>query len=406
MDAVRLTPDAFANRISAFLLESLPIRPDRNAFSRASRRLVRAVVATTARTGHHGARLTLSAGRAARHRALGITQPDRRGSEPQTSESEGIDEALSQQDGRLKFAKGDVLICLANLWDYMDYRYLAEICQKDGVKFICVIYDVIAVELPHTTPGPPHVYHRHWVEVGHVAHRLICISAHVKRKYTELIAAPNDLAPSLTHALLPNFLAERAAEIGEQPVRALMGKTFVVYCSTIETRKNHQVLLQAWDAMRQDIGIDALPVLVLVGKWGWGTEAVRLLVERNWRLRPKLLVLDVVSDAALIWLYRHARFSVFPALAEGFGLGAAESLAFGTPVVISTCPALAEATEGLMPAIPPLDFMGWARELTRLVTDDAYLAELRGRAANFHGAAYDTFAKEIKRAAVSPSVAA
>src|SRR3977135_1593860 len=102
-----------------------------------------------------------------------------------------------------------------------------------------------------------------------------------------------------------------------------------------------------------------------------------MLLERHWRLRSHLRVLDSVSDAELIWLYRNARFSVFPSHAGGFGLGAAESLSFGTPVVISDNPALVEATEGLMPAHDPLDFPSWYDDLRSLITDDARLDELR-----------------------------
>jgi len=90
--------------------------------------------------------------------------------------------------------------------------------------------------------------------------------------------------------------------------------------------------------LRQDVESEDVLILVFAGGWGWGTETVELLVQRNWRLRKHLRVLGQVSDAELIWLYRNALFSVFPSYAEGFGLGAAESLSFGTPVVISDCP--------------------------------------------------------------------
>jgi glycosyltransferase involved in cell wall biosynthesis len=96
-------------------------------------------------------------------------------------------------------------------------------------------------------------------------------------------------------------------------------------------------------------------------------------------------VLESVSDPELAWLYRHAAFTLFPSLAEGYGMPVAESLAFGTPVVIADHPALHEAAEGLMPAIDPLDFPAWEREIVRLLTDAAYLEELRRRARQYSG---------------------
>jgi len=200
----------------------------------------------------------------------------------------------------------------------------------------------------------------------------------------------------MSQACLPNFLYARKDEIGEKLTPDLLGRRFVVFCSTIETRKNHQLLIQIWERLRQEVTGEILPVLVFVGSWGWGTETVRLLSERNWRLRRHLRILNDISDQALIWLYRNARFTVFPSLAEGFGLPVSESLSFGTPVVVGNCPALIEASEGLMPAYDPLDLPAWLLEIRRLVLDDEYLRCLRERAASYRGPSYDDFADAIR----------
>jgi glycosyltransferase involved in cell wall biosynthesis len=238
--------------------------------------------------------------------------------------------------------------------------------------------------------------HRHWIELGHLSSHLLAISRHTARSYQRLIAEPNDLPAPISQAYLPNFLKEHASTIGEVPVADLDGRPFVVYCSTIEIRKNHQLLLNVWDRLQHEISADRLPLLVFVGRWGWHTEIVRLLIERNWRLRRHVRVLDRVSDAELIWLYRNARFTVFPSYAEGFGLAAAESLSFGTPVVVSDCPALVEATEGLMPAHDPQDFAAWCADIRSLATDDARLGELRAAVEQYRGPAYDEFAKALR----------
>jgi glycosyltransferase involved in cell wall biosynthesis len=264
------------------------------------------------------------------------------------------------------------------------------------VRFVSVVFDVIAMQHPFTTPAPLHLYHRHWVEIGHCAAHLLAISEFSAAQYREFIAEPNGLSTPMSHAHLPNFLRDRAEEIGDTPVSRLLGRSFVVFCSTIETRKNHQLLLHLWDRLRLEFDTAALPVLVFVGKWGWGTETVRLLSERNFRLRPHLLILNSVSDAELIWLYRHARFTLFPALSEGYGLAAAESLSFGTPVVIADCPALVEATEGLMPAHDPLDFAAWLAEIRSLIREEARLDELRAAAARYRGPPYAAFADAVR----------
>jgi glycosyltransferase involved in cell wall biosynthesis len=382
--------------LSRRAMRLLPIRAEHTVARRVATRLLRTVTLAAGR----GLYRVLVAAAALKHRVTGfsgrLAAPDLEISSWQQPK---------RDNDSSPFQTGDVLISAGNTWDYMDYRYLARTIRQVGIRFISVVYDVAAMELPFVTPSPAHLYHRHWVEIGHVSERLIAISRFTAESYDRFISKPNGIDVSVDYAPLPNFLRERAAEIGETMMQSLEGRKFILYCSTIEVRKNHILLLHLWEELRQRVSPEQLPILIFVGKWGWSTEAVRLVVDGNWRLRSHLRVMTNVSDAELIWLYRHARVTVFPSLTEGFGLAAAESLSFGTPVIISNCPALQEATEQLMPAFHPHDFMGWLRELERLILDDSYLDTLREAAARFRGPAYDAFAAQIRDAALAPPAA-
>ncbi|PZW45871.1 glycosyltransferase involved in cell wall biosynthesis [Humitalea rosea] len=291
-----------------------------------------------------------------------------------------------------------VLVIAGNPWDWLDFDHLDRMVRERGLKVISVVYDVIAVDLPWATPGTPDIYHRFFVEMGHLAHAIVTISAYTAERYRAVIATPNDLSPRLSSCLLPVGLAEELVPLA---VPALEGQRFVLYVSTIEARKNHRLLIDLWERLRQELPPGTLPALVFVGQWGWGTADDRNRLERNWRLRPHLRVLSRVGDAELAWLYRSAMFTVFPSHAEGFGLGAAESLAFGTPCIISTCPALVEATEGLMPALDPLDFPAWHAMVSRLVTDPAALEALRRAAGRFRPVPRDAFADHLAEIALA-----
>jgi glycosyltransferase involved in cell wall biosynthesis len=381
--AMRLSPNEFAVVSGRLFGRLVPITDDESALLRLIKRVLRRGALVVVRLAH---RIQASARQALRW-AVRCADPKKR---VESSQYKTL-QATENLDTGLLPGRGDILISMSNLWDYMDYKYLDLLCRRDGVHFVSVIYDVIAMQLPFTSPGPPHIYHRHWVEIGHLASHLLAISRYSADSYKKFITEPNGISVSLSHAYLPNFLKERSVEIGEVPVAGLDQRPFVVYCSTIEIRKNHQILLHVWDLLTEKLGPDQMPTLVFVGKWGWGTETVRQLVERNRRVRNHLRVLDSVSDAELVWLYRNARFSVFPSHSEGFGLAAAESLSFGTPVVISDCPALVEASEGLMPAHSPHDLPGWYEDIWRLVTDDVRLEELRAAAKRYRGPTYDEF---------------
>ncbi|MFC0410750.1 FkbM family methyltransferase [Roseomonas elaeocarpi] len=410
--ATRLRPQDFNTILIRDAARLLPVRPDQSGLRRLGTRILRRIGLHTARGGHavlfrgasalgHAARLGRSAVRPDNPPpGMDETLEEAAAADAPTEAAaiEAAAEAVQEApvpEGAMRFRPGDVVLSMSNTWDYMDYGYLSRICGRDGVRFVAVIYDVIAMRHPYTTPNDPHMYQRHWVEIGHLAAQLVSISEHSTDTYRRYVAEPNDLDPPIVHAYLPNFLKARAAEIGEVAIPELDGESFAFFCSTIETRKNHQLLFHAWDRLVEERGIDAVPTLVFVGKWGWGTETVRLLVERNWRWRKRLLVLDQVSDAQLIWLYRHARFTLFPSISEGFGLAAAESLSFGTPVVVSSCPALVEASEGLMPAIDPFDLPAWVDEIRSLIVDDTRLDALREAAGRYRGPAYEDFGQVV-----------
>jgi len=194
---------------------------------------------------------------------------------------------------------------------------------------------------------------------------------------------------------LGSFLREGVAEPGDEALDHLVGKPYAIYCSTIEVRKNHIMLLRVWDKLMPILG-DRLPTLVLCGRWGWKVEEVRQFLADHPALETKVQFLTGISDRQLAWLYRNARFGVFPSHVEGWGLGAAECLDFGLPVLISDAEALAEATQGLMPVIPADDFDGWCDAIQRASTDDAWLALLRaGIAATYRPTSEAEFASNL-----------
>ena len=393
LTTARITREVFAVVLSERLTRLLPVRQEHSLMRRVATRILRRSLFATGRGGH----FILSRLASSTRTLFNLARVDAASHAPRTVLPRPT-RPKAKPIGAFPFAQGDVLITMANTWDYMDYGYLTRIVRRDGVRLISVIYDVIAMEMPFTTPASVHVYHRHWVELGHLATHLVAISRHSLQSYQHFIGEPNDLAPPMSYAYLPNFLYERRHEIGETVVPSLLDRRFVVFCSTIEARKNHQLLLHLWERLRQEIDSGTLPILVLVGSWGWGVENVRLLSERNWRLRDHLRILDGLSDAQLIWLYRNACFTVFPSHSEGFGLAAAESLSFGTPVVVANCSALIEATEGLMPAYDPLDLPNWLAEMRRLIVDSSSLTSLRRKAAQYKGAHYTDFAYAIRDA--------
>ena len=108
------------------------------------------------------------------------------------------------------------------------------------------------------------------------------------------------------------------------------GRPYFLFAGTIEPRKNLEMLIDAWRAIRVELSVG----LVLAGRRR--EDGLTIPIE------PGLEALGEVTDAQLASLYRGAIALIYPSHYEGFGLPVLEAMRCGTAVVISHDPALIE----------------------------------------------------------------
>lgn len=153
-----------------------------------------------------------------------------------------------------------------------------------------------------------------------------------------------------------------------EPPAALDGVNYFVVCGTIEPRKNHLTLLNAWRVLASD---PSPPKLVIVGKRGWLNGAVVETLERSVALRPHVIEAGGLSTPGLRRLLAGARALLMPSFAEGFGLPVAEALAAGTPVVASDIEAFREVGGDAIDYVDPLDGLGWLQAVRDYSTQNS-----------------------------------
>ena len=160
--------------------------------------------------------------------------------------------------------------------------------------------------------------------------------------------------------------------------------TFVVVCARrLEYRMGIDVLLEAWRAIQEQVP----ECLLLIA--GGGSRRDELAALANSLPRPDgIRLLGPVDDGTLVRLYQGATCSVVPSRAlEGFGLVVLESLACGTPPIVTDAGGLSEGVRSLDPSlvVPNEDAAALA---TRLLA--AANGQLPGRAAcRAHAESFD-----------------
>jgi glycosyltransferase involved in cell wall biosynthesis len=176
----------------------------------------------------------------------------------------------------------------------------------------------------------------------------------------------------------------------------------VLYVSTIEPRKNHRRLVEAWRRLAADGVLRGGFKLVFVGRRGWMMDEFFAALEANPEYGRSILHLAEVSDEVLRSLYRGAAFTLYPSIYEGYGLPPVESLLAGTPVIASSGGALAEVVGGSGVILDPADTDGWHREMRRMIEDTAYRASWEERARLHQPTSWDEAARRFFAAAAEP----
>ncbi|MFZ2642362.1 MAG: glycosyltransferase [Verrucomicrobiia bacterium] len=183
-----------------------------------------------------------------------------------------------------------------------------------------------------------------------------------------------------------------------QPDPTRFDRSRVLYVSSLVPRKNHLTLLTAcetlWKEGRQF-------ELELIGReWPDGQtsaaviEAIRRLEHEGRPVRWE----GHVSEETLTTAYRECSFTVYPSLAEGFGLPIHESLWFSRPCICGTNGALGEVSAG--GGCLPCDQTrvdSLAATMRQLLTDRALYVRLSQEAAARSFRSWDDYAGALRR---------
>jgi len=178
-----------------------------------------------------------------------------------------------------------------------------------------------------------------------------------------------------------------AAEVGPEDVARWrrttgVGRPYVLWCGTLEPRKNVVRLVEAYSAAAAG---GALPEhdLVLVGPSGWGPDEDRVRSALAGVPRGRVHLLGRLDDADLQIAYAGADAFAFPSLWEGFGMPVLEAMAHGVPVVTSAGTSMAEVVGDAGLLVDPLDVDGLAAALVHVVSSDRRPPGVRELAATY-----------------------
>lgn len=244
---------------------------------------------------------------------------------------------------------------------------------------VITVHDLSVLKYPQWHPADRVKQHqRHFLRGLGKAQHVIVVSEAVRQELIDELNCPPHCVTAVHNGVSPQYRPQSAEEVARVRRAYDLPDQFFLCVGTIEPRKNLTAAMRAFVGLPPAVR-SACP-LVLVGPWGWRSDAERELFDRE-GLAAGVRHIGYVPAADLPAVYSAARVLVYPSHYEGFGLPPVEMLACGGAVLASTADAVREVVAGHAWFVDPDDVGGWKDALHRAATEGEFLDRLRSNGA-------------------------
>jgi glycosyltransferase involved in cell wall biosynthesis len=216
--------------------------------------------------------------------------------------------------------------------------------QVAGVKLCVVMYDLLPILHRHWFTRRNASAYAAWIRmVAAQADSVACISRTVANQFRSWLDSrgfrpesspevgwfhPGAQHPRVTAGLRHDTSTERA-----------MSHPFVLMVGTIEPRKGYVQALDAFDHLWR---AGEMVRLVIVGRPGWGVDALLERLRSHRERGERLHWFEAAADHTLHALYKGASGVLIASEAEGFGLPILEAATYHKPLLLRDLPVFRE----------------------------------------------------------------
>lgn len=238
---------------------------------------------------------------------------------------------------RITFRPGDILFC-PGYWHDLPTAPYAE-ARAAGAEVVFLVHDLLPITMPahHLYPWRQQFEARVSASFE-VVNQYYCISRQT-REALLAHAAWQGHSPRATLAY--NGFDSAPVPPGEAPadLACVLAEAPWLMVGTLEPKKGHEeaiaVFSRLWSA-----GYER--PLVIIGRQGWMSEAIRHMIRCSPFVGRKLFWFEGMDDGAVEAAMRAAHGLLFASQAEGFGLPLLEAVAQGVPVLARDIPVVRE----------------------------------------------------------------
>lgn len=266
-------------------------------------------------------------------------------------------------------------LALRTFFDPLDILFVPAhtipVIRRPGLKTVMTVHDLGSEYLPGLHKFKQRLYLKFVTDIQlKTATRLIAVSQATKIDLMQKVGVgekriavvyegsnfkqKNDLKSDTLKDVLKSYEIENSK--------------YILFVGTVQPRKNLARLITAYRGLCNILGKNT-PDLVIVGNRGWLSDEIYRL-PKVLGIGDRVKFLGRVSDQDLPYLYKGAKFFVFPSLYEGFGLPILEAFSLGCPVLTSNVSSMPEVAGNAAVLVNPRSSEEILDGMVKLCTDD------------------------------------
>ena len=314
--------------------------------------------------------------------------------------------AVTGQDVASFMAPGDVLVSVGATWVDPGHTEAVASVRSRGVKVVRMIYDLIPTIKPQWLEPAHTKAITGWVRsVLRESDCVLTISEFSRQEIERYCAECRFDVPPITVVRLGDVLGEASGRETPSPLpRFAPTRPFFVCVSTLDVRKNHRLLYDAWTQLAARRG-DACPDLVCIGTPHLYVADLLREIRQDRTVNRHIHVLHGIEDCELEWYYKNCESTIYPSKYEGWGLPVAESLGHGRMCLASNATSIPEISSDLPAFFDPYDVHGLVALVERVLDDPEWV---HGREEtirqNFQPTGWHETAAQVLAAIQAPTV--
>ena len=271
---------------------------------------------------------------------------------------------------------GDVLMALNLTWAMRGYDNAIAGVRARGVKVVRMIYDLIPTIKPQWLDPKFTRDATAWVRALLLgSDHVLTISEFTRQEIEHYCRECGFAVPPLTVVRLGDVMEGSAAGQSKPPLpRFAPTRPFFICVSTIDVRKNHRLLYDAWTHLVARRG-DECPDLLCIGTPHLHVADLLHEIRQDRGVNRHIHLLHGIKDCELEWYYQNCQATIYPSKYEGWGLPVAESLGHGRMCLASNATSIPEISRDLPAFFDPYDVHGFVALVERVLDEPEWVRD-------------------------------